>query len=82
MTDSENSQKKVGIICRNIQNSDLYLFHEGNRWQNLRTNTFGEVPPETAEKIFRLNVEATYFYNENNLFAELINKLNLKIDKQ
>lgn len=77
----ENSQKKVGIICRNIQNSDLYLFHEGNRWQNLRTNTFGEVPPETAEKIFRLNVEATYFYNSCPEFPLLVNKLNLKVEK-
>jgi hypothetical protein len=77
----ENSEKKVGVVCRNIQNKDLYLYISDDRWRNLRTNAEGNVPPETAQKILLLNVEATYFYNENNLFAELINKLNLKIDK-
>jgi hypothetical protein len=77
----ENSEKKVGVICRNIQNNDLYLYISDDRWRNLRTNAEGNVPSETAQKLFLLNVEATYFYNENNLFAELINKLNLKIDK-
>ncbi len=77
----ENSEKKVGVICRNIQNNDLYLYISDDQWRNLRTNAEGHIPSETAQKLLKLNVEATYFYNENNLFAELINKLNLKIDK-
>lgn len=74
-------QKKEGVICRNIQNNDLYLYVEDNRWRNLRTSTEGNVPPETAEKLFRINLEATYFYNECDSFEELIKGLNLKIDK-
>jgi len=77
----ENSEKKVGVICRNIQNNDLYLNVGGNSWRNLRTLAEGEVPPETAQKILRINLEATAFYNECDAFESLINKLNLKIEK-
>ena len=70
------------IVCRNIQNNDLYKYISDTEWQNIRTGQIGVVPPETAQKIFLINTEATYLcieYGEQ--FCNLIKTLNLKIDK-
>lgn len=69
------------LIARNVQNNDLYMYLEGTRWRNLRTGNEGEVPEEKIPEIFRLNVEATYFYNTHEVFGEMVRKLNLRVDK-
>lgn len=71
----------MGVV-RNIQNNDLYFHLGGDKYRNLRTLVEGEIPPEMAQKIFKINLEATHFYYELPEFKELIHKLNLKIDKQ
>lgn len=68
-------------VVRNIQNNDLYLFLGGNKFKNLRTGKEGEVDDETAQKIFKINIEATAIINEFPAIETLINTLKLKIDK-
>jgi hypothetical protein len=68
-------------IVRNIQNNDAYKYLGGNRYKNIRTQKEGEVSEETAQKIFKVNIELTAMVNENPLVEDLIEALNLKIDK-
>lgn len=68
-------------VVRNIQNNDPYAFYGGTRYKNLRTGVEGDIPDETARKIFKVNLELTTMLNENEVVADLIHKLNLKIDK-
>lgn len=68
-------------IVRNVNNNDLYAYFGEDKYKNLRTGVEGIVQPEIAQKAFKINIEATYFYNECRYFKELISKLNLKIDK-
>ncbi len=68
-------------ICRNIQNNDLYKHIEGNKFKNLRTGVVGEISDGLAEKVLKINVESTILINENPEIENLINKLNLKIEK-
>jgi len=70
----------MGIV-RNIQNNDAYEYLGNNVFQNLRTLKSGQVDEETARKIFRINLDATELINEYPMIKELINKLNLKFDK-
>lgn len=65
-------------VVRNIENNDLYQYLGENKYRNLRTNVEGIVPENLAQRIFRINLVATQFLHEYPLFAELINKLNLK----
>lgn len=69
------------VVCRNINSNDSYLYLSGNRWRNLRTGVEGEIPDETAQKVFKINLELTHFLAENPLVEDLIRCLNLKIDK-
>ena len=75
------SELTPNLIARNIQNNDLYMYLGETRWRNLRTGNEGEVSLEKVPEIFLLNVEATYFYNADPMFGELVRRLNLKIDK-
>lgn len=67
-------------ICRNLQNNDLYRYLGGNKFRNVRTGAEGAVDDETAQKIFRINLEATAILNEYPVVEELIKILNLKFD--
>lgn len=67
-------------IVRNIQNNDLYLYLGEDKYKNLRTGKEGVVNPEMAKDVFKINLEATYFYHEVPEFELLINKLDLKFD--
>ena len=67
-------------ICRNKENNDLYQYLGENRYRNLRTKVEGIVPENLAQKIFVINLEATYFLHNCPEFGEFINKLNLKYD--
>lgn len=68
-------------VVRNIQNNDAYEYLGENEYRNLRTGKSGNVDEETARKIFKVNLELTTMLNENEVVADLIHKLNLKIDK-
>lgn len=68
-------------FVRNVQNNDIYEYLCDDTYKNLRTQQQGKVPPETAQKIFKINLEATIMINENPLIEKLIHTLNLKIDK-
>lgn len=68
-------------IVRNIQNNILYRYLGENKYRNLITLQEGEVPEEKAREILKINVEATYILNEFPEIENLINKLNLKIEK-
>lgn len=70
----------MGIV-RNHTNNELYRYLGNDEYQNLRTGKKGLVKPEVAEKIFRINVEATGICNEYPIVEELIKTLNLKIEK-
>ena len=67
-------------IVRNIQNNDLYRYLGGNKFRNVRTGAEGAVDDEAAQKIFRINLEATEFLNEYPIVEEMIKTLNLKFD--
>ena len=69
------------VVCRNINSNDPYLYLSDNKWRNLRTGVEGEIPDETAQKVFKINLELTHFLAENPLVEDLIKCLNLKIDK-
>ena len=68
-------------IVRNIQTNDLYEYSGENIFLNLRTNKSGNVSNEKANEILKFNIEATEIINEYPIVKELINKLNLKIEK-
>ena len=68
-------------IVRNIKTNDLYRYLGNDNYINIRTNVSGEIKPEIAQKIFRINLEATQMFNENPQIEEMINKLNLKFYK-
>lgn len=68
-------------VVRNIQNNDAYEYLGENEYRNLRTGKSGTVDEETARKIFKVNLELTTMLTENEVVADLIHKLNLKIDK-
>lgn len=74
-------EKKNIAVVRNIQNNDPYCYYGNNQYKNMRTGVQGEIPVETAQKIFKVNIELTAMVNENPLVEDLIEALNLKIDK-
>jgi hypothetical protein len=67
-------------VVRNIQNNDAYFYLGENKFQNIRTGKEGEIDDETAQRVFKINVEASAIINEYPIVAELISKLNLKFD--
>jgi hypothetical protein len=68
-------------VVRNIFNNELYKYLGNDEYINIRTGKKGFVKPEVAEKIFRINVEATGICNDFPIVEELIKSLNLKIEK-
>lgn len=68
-------------IIRNIQTNDLYRYHGNDEYTNIRTGKRGEIKPELAQKIFKINLEATELCEEYPEIENLINKLNLKFYK-
>lgn len=69
-------------VVRNIKTNDLYQYEGGNTFVNLRTGAGGEVSDDVARKAFVINVEATMLINEFPVIKELIQRLNMKIEKQ
>lgn len=68
-------------VVRNSTNNDLYRYLGDDRYRNIRTGGEGEVKPEVAQKIFKINIEVTEICNEYPMVEELIKSLNLKIEK-
>lgn len=68
-------------IVRNIQTDDLYRYHGENEYTNIRTGKRGVIDEETAQKIFRINIQATAIFEEHPLLEEMIKTLNLKYGK-
>ncbi len=68
-------------IVRNTQTNDLYRYHGENRYTNIRTGKGGVIDEETARKVFKINVEATQLLGEFPYLELLINKLNLKFER-
>ncbi len=67
-------------IVRNVQNDDLYQYLGDNRFKNLRTLKEGKVTDEVAQKIFKINMDATIILSKYPNVYGLINKLGLKIE--
>lgn len=68
-------------VVRNVQNNDLYFYEGGLRFTNIRTGKSGDIETEIAEKVLKINVEATQIINEYPEIENLIKTLNLKFEK-
>ncbi len=67
-------------IVRNIQNNDLYEYVGDNKFRNIRTGNEGELSDEVAQKVFKINLEATQLFGEYTILTELVQRLGLKFD--
>lgn len=67
-------------IVRKISNDVPYRYLGNNRYRNLITGVEGEVPEELANKVFKINLDATYFCENYPIVELLIRKLGLKIE--
>jgi hypothetical protein len=70
----------MAAIVRNVQNDDLYEFLGEKKFKNIRTGKEGIVEDEMAQKIFKINLEATQLISEYPVVSELIHSLHLKFD--
>lgn len=69
-------------IVRHIKTDVLYRYLGDNKFRNLITGAEGFVKDEVAQKIFRINLEATELINENPIIEEMIKSLGLKFDNK
>ena len=67
-------------IVRNIQTNVPYRYLGQNIYRNLCTGVEGEIKEELAQKIFKINLEATAICEEYPLVEQLIKSLNLKLE--
>lgn len=68
-------------IVRNIQNNDLYRYLGNDEYKNLRTGNVGRIEPDMANRLLKINLDATALINENPIIEDLIKTLNLKFEK-
>ena len=68
-------------ILRNIQNDRLYKYLGDDTYLNLASQKEGKIEPEMAQKVLKINLEATQLIGEYPILEELICKLDLKIEK-
>lgn len=69
-------------IVRHKKSNLLYRYIGENVFENVATGKRGAVEDDVAREIFVVNLEATQLINDFPLIFELIQKLNLKMDKQ
>jgi hypothetical protein len=69
-------------IVRNIQTNDLYRYHGGDEYTNIRTGVRGVIKPELSQKIFKINLEATELCEEFPMIEILMKTLNMKFNNQ
>ena len=67
-------------IVRKISNDVPYRYLGNNRYRNLITGVEGEVSEDAANKVFKINLDATYFCENYPQVELLIKKLGLKIE--
>lgn len=72
--------KEEIAIVRNIQNNQLYMYLGENRYKNMISGIEGEIDPQVAQKIFKINLNATMICSEFPLVQELIKRLQLTVD--
>lgn len=72
------SDKTKSAVLRNIQNSDLYRHLSENKYRNLRTGAEGEIDEETAQRILKINLDATGLMNKFPMIEQLVLRLKLK----
>ena len=68
------------VVLRNIQNNQLYGHLGDNKYINLMTGVEGEVQPDLAKKIFKINLQATKIVYDFPVIQTLISELKLTID--
>lgn len=73
---------EMNPIVRNIKTNDFYQYEGENKFTNLRTGKSGVVSDEVARKSFVVNVEATSMFDEFPIVKEMVQRLNLKFQKQ
>lgn len=67
-------------VLRNIQNGDLYRHVSGNTFRNLRTLKEGNIEPELASRVLRVNVNASFLINDNEVLEVTIHRLQMRLD--
>lgn len=70
-------ENKTGV-CRNIQSGDYYRHIKENIYRNLRTGAEGEIEPETAQRILKINYDATMLMNQYPMIEIMVERLKLK----
>jgi hypothetical protein len=69
-------------ICRHITTNMLFRYLGNNVYENLYTGATGEIKPDHAQSIFKINLEATAIFNEYPMVEELVKRLKLVLDKK
>lgn len=64
-------------IVRHTKTNRLYKYHGNDSYTNLFTGAKGIIPPEQAQRIFKINLEATAILNEYPMVEEMIRRLKL-----
>ncbi len=67
-------------IVRHKTTNALYKHLVNDTYRNIATGVEGEVPPEIAQKIFNISLDATQLCNEYPVVEKLIFGLKLKIE--
>ena len=63
-----------------ISKDDLYRHLQGDTYQNLRTKAIGVIDSELANRVLKINLDATGIINKYPMIATMIEKLSLKIE--
>ena len=67
-------------IVRNVQNNQFYMYLGNNKYRNMVTDMEGEIEPEKAQKVFKINLSLTQMCHEFPMIIQLIKQLGLKAD--
>jgi hypothetical protein len=64
-------------ILRHQSTNKLYRHNQGDNYTNLHSGKSGDIPPEQAQRIFKINVEATALFNEYPALEHMVKRLKL-----
>lgn len=67
-------------IVRHVKTNKFYRYLGNNQYTNLFTGVTGEVLPEHAQRIFKINLDATEIFNEYPILDQLVARLKLGAD--
>lgn len=76
--DINQSKSDFKAVVRNIKTNDFYFYLGGNSFRNIRTGQTGEVSDEAAQKVFKINIEASELINKYPMIEKLISTLSLR----